>query len=275
MKLQLLSLLSLGIFRCTCAAAVLVDPKTDKGLLDFLNVTYDHRVAVLNRPNHDEILLPPPDDLGNTVIGIPVADIPENPSDDESEPRTSAPAAFYKFKWKGSCHGQSAGKIFFIDPNTPQSFFAIVTAWHLYYPTQLRKGLKRAGFEIVTHPVHSCTWLTVDKVLCQGVKRGNIAYRPRYTDIHGVEAPEYLSDEMVWRARRVMQSTYPIVEISLILFFAFSPVWMLSLWKGIGLLRNKGTCCMRVRKKNKKSRGIDESDCEELVEVRRKDGGKG
>jgi hypothetical protein len=134
------------------------------------------------------------------------------------------------------CYKSSRGGIFLqyqdfsynsIDENVPWRLY-INTPWVISYGTKLKKRLAQSGFKIDLNPSKTCRYVPAEKVSSKGVHRGRISHRPRWTlaTDEKVNRYEAIDAYIIEEIKRILETTYPTLEISLILYLGLTPVWV-------------------------------------------------
>ncbi|KAJ9643468.1 hypothetical protein H2199_004147 [Coniosporium tulheliwenetii] len=150
------------------------------------------------------------------------------------------------------------GAIVFASPNRPDIELLVRTQWHIQYPGRLRAALMEAGFVIVEgRTERRCGWWDGSGVWAAGVKRGMVAWRARYgTDEGGdggrekgreeEEEAEPPGEEVLELVREVLRSTYPALEIALVVVGAAgAPFWVLLAGWVVWWVMMEIWCCLR------------------------------
>jgi hypothetical protein len=106
-----------------------------------------------------------------------------------------------------------------VSADTPPPLYAITTQWKVHYATQLRQGLTRAGFRVIEsgdvlyNRTIGCGWYNHGTYSAISVRRGKL-------DVIGSDSSHPLGPkDEVDRIVKVLKSTYPFTEITLILTF--------------------------------------------------------
>lgn len=123
-----------------------------------------------------------------------------------------------------SCHGVSKHYVYFIEPSNPNITFFIDTPWYVVYYKDLKKRLVKTGFNITSPHTAHCNWIVVDHVVKAAVERGDIGFK----ETEGLDATTYYqpSEEIVLSIRKILENTFPSVEIAMVVIFCTSPLWI-------------------------------------------------
>ncbi|KAH7063077.1 hypothetical protein B0J12DRAFT_758094 [Macrophomina phaseolina] len=146
------------------------------------------------------------------------------------------------------CLAASAHDVFFAHADIPTILFNIHTPWTVRYPSQLSSALRGLNYTIVARAEVDeddemrCGWRVVEEVEAGAVERGLVRKRRgkrptrrRRRDGDGAEGEERQRQQRIdgvgglaateAEIRRVLEETYPWVEIVLILAFTLWPVY--------------------------------------------------
>ncbi|EON63231.1 hypothetical protein W97_02458 [Coniosporium apollinis CBS 100218] len=155
------------------------------------------------------------------------------------------------------CHPPTAqGHMIFASPRRPDIELLVRTQWHIVYPGRMRSALMEVGFVIVDgRTERRCGWWEGDGLWAAGVKRGVVAWRTRNgTDEDGdrgrekggEEEAEPPEEDMLELVGQVLRSTYPALEIALVVVGAAgAPFWLLLAGWVVWWLAMEVWCCLR------------------------------
>jgi hypothetical protein len=117
-------------------------------------------------------------------------------------------------------------RLYFKTPSTTpansSAVISVATEWHINYQNKLRSRLeKEAGLITIPDPRHKCHWYGIMDISEALVHRGNVNLRPSKIQ-NGTSVD--IDPKLEATIREILMTTYPGVEIGLILLFTLGPV---------------------------------------------------
>lgn len=127
------------------------------------------------------------------------------------------------FNYHTECYVGGTKYIYFLEPTSPNVTLSISAGWKIRYPKDLANVLVKNGFEMITPHTTNCGWTIVSKVSNAAVYRGEIGFK----QTKGLDATTYYlpKEETVTRIEEVLRSTFPKVEITVIVLAFTIIIW--------------------------------------------------
>lgn len=154
------------------------------------------------------------------------------------------------------CPPFSADPRYFVHFKHPPSnlILAVATPWTITYPRLLRHRLEAEGFLTLGNPQFQCYWPTFVSVSANGVGRGALKYHTTPPPGYGLTSDdmEQPSRDSTDRVVRILETTFPTLEITLLIVVCSSLAWAPLLWVLYGRLGQR----MQARKENRDRTGI-------------------